>query len=659
MLTPDEKIEITAKLGKQNCYPVFLSQAQLNGFYNDYSNRILWPFFHGLPVNLTASQQQKSWQIYKQVNTIYADIITNICQADDNHIWIHDYHLFLLPELLRHTRQTDKIGFFMHIPFPPPDKFTALKNARQLTRGVLGSDLIGFHTQSYVSNFTRSCLELEVARPSKSGLVVKNRAIKLSNFPIGINYDEITKIGHSSITKQKLSQLQTKYHGQKVVLIVDRLDPTKGLVQRVAAYRDLLSKQPQLHSKIIMIIIAAPSRADIKEYQSNRSDLEKLVGQTNNQFHTNKWRPIEYHYESLPLEDLIPLYQLADIALIVPLADGMNLVAKEYVASKLDDSGVLVLSKTAGAAEELNRAILVDPASRSSLVDGLKQAISMSKPEITSRMRDMKKSVMGHTIQGWVDDFISALDNNSDWQDKMLAAYTSASRRVFLLDYDGTLVSFASKPELAKPTSRVKRILGQLASQKQNEVIIVSGRSREDLDKWFRNIPVTLIAEHGSFVRPASSKKWQSDSHDTTWKPIVRDILTEYVAKIPGSFIEQKNLALVWHYRTTDHAQAKKFLPSIKKSLLQMAGSFNLKIEDGNMILEIMPSNISKSSAATRSSKNADFVFAIGDDTTDEAMFRALPPPAWTIKVGAGITDARYRVDNVEAVLDLLEKFNS
>lgn len=246
-----------------------------------------------------------------------------------------------------------------------------------------------------------------------------------------------------------------------------------------------------------------------------------------------------------------------------------------------------------------------------------------------------------------------------EWQKKMLLDYIAAKKRIFLLDYDGTLAPFVDKPKLAKPSTRVRKVLSQLAVRKQIGIVIVSGRDRSDLNKWFRDIPVTLIVGHGSFIRHANQQKWQEiGNHDISWQPVIINILGKYASKVPGSFVEQKSTSLVWHYRAAKLGQVQESLPQLKQSLRPIADEFGLKIEDGSMILEVIPKGINKGTAAIECTKNTDFIVAIGDDTTDEAMFKALQPSAWTIKVGNNNTSARYSVPNVAAVHDLLDKFN-
>lgn len=410
-ITPEEKTEITNKFLEHNCYPVFLSQKQLDNYYSGYSNRILWPLFHGLAISQNSAKHQKLfWEDYQQVNNIFAEAVIKLC-PDGSNIWVHDYHLLLLPAIIRSHHPRDKIGFFQHIPFPAAESFINLSESELLTKGMLGADLIGFHTKKYALNFTNTCDKLNLGQLAKEGINFNNHYIKVANFPMGIDYKKFVNAIKSPEVKNELTKLKTKYYGLKTILTVDRLDPTKGLVERVIAYRDLLRHNPPLHSKVIMIMLTVPSRTKIEEYKKLHRQLEKLIKDVNTEFQTELWQPIEYMYTCLEFDELAALYQHADIAFITPLCDGMNLVAKEYLACKCNSSGVLILSNTAGASEELQDALIVDITDASALTQSLAKAITMTKSEQRSRIRNMQKQISTFTVQNWYDNYTNVLFN--------------------------------------------------------------------------------------------------------------------------------------------------------------------------------------------------------------------------------------------------------
>ncbi len=670
-LTNNEKNQITKKLLASNCYPVFLSQKQLDGFYNGYSNSILWPLFHDLPIAKKAiNNQKKFWNAYKQVNAIYADFVMKICKPNSN-IWVNDYHLILLPTLLRERKLFGKIGFFSHIPFPDTKDFIKLKNAKELIYGVLGAELIGLHTKSYVRNFINSCQYLKIGLLTKDCIALDNHIVRISNFPMGIDYAKFVRILKRKSVRLEVMKLRDKYQNKKIILTVDRLDPTKGLIERAITYRDFLRSNAQLYGKVVMVMLVVPSRTQIVEYVNLRQKLEKTIHEINAEFQTPIWKPIEYLYTCLSIEKLVALYQISDIAFIVPLKDGMNLVSKEFIACKPDGNGVLILSKTAGAAENLHDALIVDPADPKSVELALAHAFSMKKIEMKKRFNNMGRYVSNFTVQKWANNFIYSLLLSPvlptkrtkiltlNRQKELLINYSTALKRVLLLDYDGTLAPFVINPKLAKPSILLEQQLMMLTDNKQNQVVIISGRDKGDIGEWFDNIPLTLVVEHGGFVRKAGQKQWQTSIDvDTSWKPMIINLFKQFVNKVSDSFVEQKENSIVWHYRAAKKSDVKKYLPSLKQLLKPLAQKLNLKIEQGNMILEVRPNGINKGTIALEYSRHTDFVIAIGDDTTDEEMFSALPITAWTIKVGSGPTNARFRVKDVDEVIQLIKKLD-
>jgi trehalose 6-phosphate synthase/phosphatase len=662
-----EKQEIAAELRKHNCYPVFLSRKQLDDFLNGYSNSILWPMFHDVPIAASQLKQQDAfWKAYRKVNAAFADATLALSNRGSR-IWVHDYQLLLLPAMLRKERPNDKIGFFLHIPFPGQQSFQKLRDGESLVAGMLGADLLGFHTKSYVQNFLNTASQYDIGVIGDKEVILQDRVVRVTDFPMGIDYEKWTKASKQKAVRTELAKFRLKYRGLKVILTVDRLDPTKGLVERAAAYKEFLVQNPQLRGKVVMVMLAVPSRTDIDEYKRLRERLETLVEDINATFSTRSWKPVDYLYKSVPFEQLTALYQRADVAFIVPLRDGMNLVAKEYLASKPNQNGVLVLSKTAGAAQELKDAIQVDPSKQHSLVSGLARALAMPENELKSRVSNMQDLLATSTVQNWAGNFMKSLKQSSSFETirtpsltsarskALVAAFQAAGSRMLFLDYDGVLAPFNDDPSKSQPTKELKSLLKKLASKAK--VTIVSGRSHEDLETWLGDLPVTLVAEHGAFTRDAGKKRWQKADNDLSWKHRVLLIMEKYAANTPGAFVEEKEFSLVWHYRGAKPYYAQKYLVILKRVLASISKVHDLNIQQGNMILEVRPNNIHKGKAATnRLPEHVEFILAIGDDHTDEDMFASLPPRAFTIKVGRGRTVARYRAKDVSAILGLLKK---
>lgn len=668
-LSDADMTEIREELRKHNCLPVFLTQKQLDGFYNGYSNSVLWPLFHHMEVDERYDSAQ-NWRAYKEVNQVYAATVREHARGSDR-LWIHDYQLMLLPELLRVIWPKGRIGFFLHIPFPTPDLFLATKHARALIKGLLGADLIGMHTTSYTDNFIQACNELHIGVVGPRKVILPERVVRVADFPIGINYGHFADASKSLQVAIEYLKLRWKYRGKKLILTIDRLDPSKGLVGRLKAYRALLTANPELHGKVVMVMQAMPSRTDIPAYRQLRVDVEKLSSQIQHKFATKRWEPLEIIYSTLPFAKYAALYRRANVAFIAPIRDGMNLVAKEYLASHPKSDGILVLSETAGAAEELREAVLVNPYQQRSLVQGLKHALTMSPSDITVRATTMQRYLMSHTIDKWADSFMRTLELpiskpslritknlNHRLKTELTDDYQQAHKRLLLLDYDGTLQPIVQRPQDAKPSARTLRILEKLSSDERNHVVVVSGRSRHNLAEWLGHIPITLVAEHGGLIRLRGHKNWKKTSQNSqSWeRPVVE--LFEYYSKLtPGSFVEKKEWSVAWHYRDASPFYAHKHLVILKKLLRPMAKAAKLEVLDNKKVLEVTHLDVSKGHITQEwLLGDQDFVLAIGDDTTDEDMFAALPTYVYTVKVGRGNTTANYRLRDVNAVHDLLRR---
>jgi trehalose 6-phosphate synthase/phosphatase len=664
-----EKQEITDELAKHNCYPVFLTKKQLDDYYNGYSNSILWPLFHDVPIAAaTMKNRAQYWSAYRKVNAAFADTALAL-STKGSRIWVHDYQLLLLPALLRKERPNDKIGFFLHIPFPPLDGFSKLDYADALLAGMLGADLLGFHTEGYVKNFLEGCQHYDMGLLGHKEVILPERVVRVTDFPMGIDYTKWTKAAKTKAVRTELAKFRVKYLGLKVILTVDRLDPTKGLVERAAAYKEFLVRNPGLRGKVVMVMLAVPSRTEIDAYKKLRIKLESLVDDINATFGTRTWQPVDYLYQSMPFEQLTALYQRADVAFIAPLRDGMNLVAKEYLASQTNRKGVLVLSKTAGAAQELKDAVMVDPARPSSLVRGLTKALAMPEKELKERVGSMQDLISTATVQNWAGNFMKSLKQagnletirtpslNSARRKAIVAAFRAADSRLLFLDYDGVLAPLTDNPDKARPSKEIKKTLSKLA--KAAKIVIVSGRNKDDLEEWLGDLPIALVAEHGAFTRDAGKKRWYTNETDVQWKDRVLPILEKYAALTPGASVEVKDSALVWHNRNAKTYYAQKHLFILKRLLGPLGKTYKLSVQQGNKILEIRPLHIDKGRAILhRLEDRTEFVLAIGDDYTDEDMFDSLPPHAMTIKVGRGRTGARYRAQNVAEVMDLLKKLH-
>ena len=673
-LTDQERQDVAHELAKHNCTPVFLSKKQIDDFYNGYSNQVLWPLFHNLRRGeVSPATGRRYWQAYRSVNQKFAEAALNLSETG-SHIWVHDYLLMLVPELVRAARPGVILGFFLHIPWPSVKALTGLPKYKKLLGGLLGADVIGFHTRGYVDNFLESCHVAGIGQAGDNEVVIGERSVRVADFPMGIDYQKYATATRSRIVKAAVKRYRRLYKKRKVIVSVDRLDPSKGLSERLKAYSTLLERYPRLRGKVVFAMVVAPSRMDVPAYKRLSKRLQTQVDEINQKYGTANWQPIDYMNIAQPFEEVTALFQIADVAFITPLKDGMNLAAKEFVASK-HRAGVLILSETAGAAEELQDALLVNPAKPETMVEALRQALSMRRRELRRRLRRMQQQLSTNTVQEWAKGFVLALDQpvpgtgartiREKLRKNLVNDYRQAEKRLLLLDYDGSLVPFSEDYRDAQPPQSLISLLERLGADPGNNVVLISGRSATDLKNWFGQLPINLVAEHGAALKKASTKDWQTiEKVDTRWKRQLQPILDKYTVLTPGARLEVKPHSLVWHYRAASPYQAGKYAVAIKRMLKPLLKSYGLELLQGNKALEIKNTQIGKGMAAQRwLKKHYDFVLAIGDDATDEDLFAVLPASSsavqsYGIKVGRGRTLADYRLPSSKEVIALLRKLH-
>jgi trehalose 6-phosphate synthase/phosphatase len=419
--------------------------------------------------------------------------------------------------------------------------------------------------------------------------------------------------------------------------------------------------------------VAVPSRTSVPTYHNLKKEVDELVGYINGKHSTLGWTPIQYYYRSFDFNRLVTLYSLSDVALLTPLRDGMNLVAKEYIASKKDGKGVLIFSEMAGATSELGEALIVNPNNREEIAAKLKQALEMSVAEQKERFSLMQERISRYTIFTWAEDFIQRLSLckseqaqiktrhvSDENRKKILDSYKRAGRRLIILDYDGTLVPFQKDPSQAKPGKEIFKTLNKLIRDNKNELVIVSGRDKETLDKWFGHLNINLSAEHGLWIKNRKDDWHMLEHIGNEWKEVIRPIMRLFVDRTPGSFIEEKSHSLVWHYRKADLGMGTLRARELKTELLHLTANLNLHVMTGNMVLEVKRSEINKGRAVYYWSSEGswEFIFAVGDDFTDEYIFEELPGKAFKIKVGIGMTKADYFLRDQAEVLELLREMS-
>ncbi|MBL7214306.1 MAG: bifunctional alpha,alpha-trehalose-phosphate synthase (UDP-forming)/trehalose-phosphatase [Phycisphaerae bacterium] len=670
-IIPKTKTTILAKLKEIDCSPVFLDAQDIRDFYYGFSNRTIWPLFHYF--SHYAVFKPQFWDRYVKVNETFCKAILKNIHHDDK-IWIHDYQLLLLPKMLREHLPKAQIGFFLHIPFPSFELLRLLPWRKELLDGMLGADLVGFHEYDYVRHFLSSVYRIRGLENHYNQISIGERLVRVDAFPMGIDYDKFCNSHENPAVVKEIDKMRYRISSrEKVIISVDRLDYTKGILNRLEAFELFLERYPRYHGKVTLIVVAVPSRIKVSQYNQLKEQTEKLIGRINGQYSTINWTPISYLYRCLDFEQLTALYNVADVALITPLRDGMNLIAKEFVACQQSKKhqGILILSEMAGAASELAEGIIVNPYDTENIVQALLQSLKMTHEDKQRRNQAMQDRLCRYTIGRWAGDFLDMLDHVHQNQEELstrklsrklrqaiCSKYKHAKKRLILLDYDGTLVHFHPQPQQARPDPELMDILTGLSETPGNEVVIISGRDRKTLTKWLGKLNLHLIAEHGAFVRQKGGRWKSPNPMDDEWKKIIHPIMDLYVDRTPRSFVEEKNYSLVWHCRKSEPGLAQLRTQELKNALVMLMTNLNIGIFEGHKILEVKHLSANKGTAVSNwlNHTDWDFVLVAGDDYTDEDMFNVVDEKALTIHIGHGPSKAMYHTPDVKSFREFLNE---
>ena len=670
-LSPELSDEIDSKIRDEKCVSVPLTNEDIEEYYEGFSNRALWPLFHYFMEY--SNFEQKEWEAYKRVNEKFAEVVIDNLEDGDT-VWVHDYQLLLLPQLIKDRKPNTTIGFFLHIPFPSYEIFRTFPWREEILTGMLGADLLGFHTYDYERHFLSSVKRIMRLEVQFNEISYHDRIIKVDSFPMGIDYDKFhnAALEHDNDSEEK-SDLRKRLEehiseDKKLILSIDRMDYTKGIPNRIKAFEYFLDNYPEYKEKVRLVMLAVPSRSNVPQYQKLKRETDELVGRINGKFATVSWTPIWYFYRSMPFNNLIDLYTSSDVALITPIRDGMNLVAKEYVATRTKGNGVLILSEMAGASKEMNEALLINPNSYEDFADSLKRALTMPLEEQQTRIKFLQKRLKRYDVEKWADEFLKSLEDTKnsknenvtkklteDYEADLISTFKEKNKRLLLLDYDGTLVGFKDNPQDAEPDEALFNLLDKL--HEKTTLVLISGRDKDTFQRWFGHKPYNLVTDHGVWLY--KNKEWNAlERIKTDWMQNLRPILETFVDRTPGTFIETKNYSLAWHYRKADPELAKIRTIELNTVLTSMVANNGLSILKGNKVIEIKSSNVNKGRVVSRllTQDNYDFVSIFGDDWTDEYMFEEAPESAYTIKVGYTKTKAKYQIQGTEKVRELLEK---
>ncbi|OMH82072.1 Alpha,alpha-trehalose-phosphate synthase [UDP-forming] A [Zancudomyces culisetae] len=704
-----ERVQISELLKEKSCVPVFMDEETADLHYNGFSNSILWPLFHYHPGEINF--EQSVWEAYKRANRAFAEVVIGMVNKGDI-VWVHDYHLMLLCQMLREGLGVEKyhvkVGWFLHTPFPSSEIYRILPVRQEILEGVLAADMVGFHTYDYARHFLSSCTRI-LGLPSNSGGVeVNGRAVKVGTFPIGIDPELIIQEQRKPKVQKRLEEFKRQFEGKQVIVGVDRLDYIKGVPQKFLAYENFLETHPEYVGKVVLVQVAVPSRGVVEEYQQLVVTVNELVGSINGKYGTVEYTPIHFLHKSIDLSELVALYTISDVCLVTSTRDGMNLVSYEYVACQGERHGVLMLSEFAGAAQSLNGSLIVNPWNIAEVGNALHEALSMDPERRKSNYKTLSRYVNKFTAAYWGVSFVKELKATmSDSEDvlrilkltpKVAGTKFSQAKgiRPIIINYDGTLSSTQDMPDFATPSPEILMYLDKLTKIPDTLVYIFSGRTRAQLEKWFEGIDVGLIAEHGCFYKhPSTFAKYdllknsmspnldiqKSESVMTLGSPVcenngwfrlvsgkgpdwhdsVLPLFRHYTERTPGSFIEQKEIDITWHYRMADPEfglwQANELQMNLEKVLAHMSITIILS----NKTLELQPTNISSASTIKHVLTDIvdkygplDFLLVGCKSKIDEPIFTFIKdselskdiPNLLTFTVGLKKTEALYFADH-------------
>ncbi|XP_020253331.1 probable alpha,alpha-trehalose-phosphate synthase [UDP-forming] 9 [Asparagus officinalis] len=664
------------------CIPTFLPSDLQRKFYHGFCKQQLWPLFHSmLPVfhNQYELIDPSLFSAYISANNIFADKVVEAIRSENDCVWVHDYHLMLLPTFLRKKAKNVKLGFFLHSPFPSSEIYKTLPQREDILKGLLNADLIGFHTFEYARHFLSCCSRMlgfnyECNRGYLE-LEYFGRTVSIKVLSIGVHIGRIQLVLNLPITISKVQEIEQKFKGKKLILGVDDLDIFKGISLKLEGFELFLERNPALRGQIVLVQIINPARSTGKNYTEARIEAMKTAERINITYGNEDYKPLILVDKALQSFEKFAYYVVADCCIVNAFRDGMNLVPYEYVVCRQGTetmdrcrgiklgsrrSSPLIVSEFIGCSPSLSGALRVNPWNVEEIQEALHRSIFMPKSQKQLRHHRHYNYVSSHDIAYWSNSFIQDLERacknhkaRTCWPlglglnfrilaldhsfqrlciDHVLLSYQRANRRAIFLDYDGTLVPNNSTSK--DPSTNLISILNRLCSDSKNTVLIVSGRDRSSLGEWFSSCEaIGIAAEHGFFIRWNKASEWESSSVsvDFEWKEIAEPVMKLYTEATDGSYIESKESAIVWHHQYADSYfgpfQANELLDHLESVLADEPVS----VKKGEHIVEVKPQGVSKGMVVEKllrrlvtDQKTPDFVLCIGDDKSDEDMFESI-----------------------------------
>ncbi|KAF3992302.1 hypothetical protein FT663_02359 [Candidozyma haemuli var. vulneris] len=654
----DLEKKMRSTLNSDNVHPVWLLRKDQDR-WRRYAEKVIWPVFHyiqGQPID--GAQEGQEWYDYVRFNEAYFQKIKAIYKPGDI-IWIHDYYLMLLPQLLRMEFPNAFIGFYMHAPFPSSEYYRCLAKRTQLLDGLLGADRISFQSESFQRHFLSCCARVLGYDVTKRSVNAYGSSISTETLPIGIDTKRVEHDAFQDTTiDEKVKALREIYADKKIIVGRDRLDSVRGVQQKLQAFEMFLQMYPEWRDKVVLIQISSPGYSHDTRVEKKVSDL---VTSINSRFGNLNHTPVLHYQIRISKDEYLALLRVADLCLITSVRDGMNTTSLEFVICQKENHSPLILSEFTGTASVLNDAILVNPWDSVSIAKTMNKCLRMDpedKSHLEARLYDR---VTSNTIQVWTSTFLENLLSHVEKTHQthhtptlnrplLLNNYKNSERRLFLFDYDGTLTPIVQDPAAAIPSSRLHSIVDKLAADPKNQIWIISGRDQAFLDKWWGSKNVGLSAEHGCFMKDVGSCEWYNlaEAFDMSWQIKVAEVFKKYTDVTPGSNIEKKKVALTWHYRRSDPELGKYQADLCWKELQDgIVKEFDVEVMEGKANIEVRPRFLNKGEIVKRLVLNGhakkqnphsiqldandispnelpDFMLCLGDDKTDEDMFRSL-----------------------------------
>ncbi|KAI9787634.1 MAG: threalose-6-phosphate phosphatase [Geoglossum umbratile] len=615
-----------------------------------YAEHELYPLFHyKIHEPTDGRSERKWWADYYRLNQKFAERILEIYKLGDI-VVIHDYHLLLLPSILRQHLPHVYTGFFLHVPFPSSEFLRCLSRRKEVLEGVLGANMVGFQSYSYSRHFSSSCTRILGFDSSSAGVDAYGAHVAVDVFAIGIDATAVERIAYGDTKiEEKMAAIRELYAGKKIIVGRDRLDSMRGVAQKLMAFEMFLEEFPEWRDKVVLIQVTSPgSLGDETDHpEKTQNKVSELVARINGLYGSLSFSPVQHYPQYLSKDEYFALLRVADVGLITSVRDGMNTTSLEYVVCQKDHHGPLILSEFSGTAGSLNSAVHINPWDTRGVAEAIHHALTMSPEDKQAQQKRLYKHATTNTVQSWSRNFLKRLLTNLSSFDQsiatptldkaaLLAQYLRSKQRLFMFDYDGTLTPIVKDPSAAIPTDRVVRNLKALASDPRNSVWIISGRDQNFLNQWMGDISeLGLSAEHGSFIRHPQSEEWinLTEKFDMSWQMDVMEIFRHYTERTQGSFIERKRCALTWHYRRADPEYGAFQSRECQKHLENtVTKKWEVEVMTGKANLEVRPTFVNKGEIAKklveqygdRPGEAPDFVLCLGDDFTDEDMFRSL-----------------------------------